>query len=294
MKLCHTNENVADFQHGRRSSSIEIIELTKGETSHFFSELNQIVFVQTGTLFLSSNKTSKKRVRDGEAVLIPEKRNCRSQCEKSATVLVMKFHHDMITFCDRLPLDSLVMKYEKTKKESVEMQLLKPNKKLINFSKFLIDSINSGLKCPYYFDIKVREFVYLIRMYYDNHIVLNFFKPIYSGDFSFINNVNKNLDKVRTLRELSDILNYSLSGFEKKFKRVFKVAPYRWIQEQRAEKVHFEISCSKKTFSEIAFELGFSSPAHFNEFCRKRFGNTPGGIRKENREQLVALIMDQN
>jgi len=163
------------------------------------------------------------------------------------------------------------------------------NQKLTKFFKLLSDNIKSGVVCPYYFDLKIQEFIYLTRIYCDNNAVFSFFKPLYSGDFAFINNVNKGLNQAKTLKDLAKILNYSLSGFEKKFKRVFKVAPYQWMQEQRAEKIYNKIVCSKTTFSEIAFENGFSSPAHLNEFCRKRFGKTPGGIRKENKDNLMAL-----
>jgi AraC-like DNA-binding protein len=58
------------------------------------------------------------------------------------------------------------------------------------------------------------------------------------------------------------------------------------MQEQKAKKIYREVTCTKRTFTEIAFEYDFSSPAHFNDFCKQYFQNTPGGLRKENKERL--------
>jgi AraC-like DNA-binding protein len=58
------------------------------------------------------------------------------------------------------------------------------------------------------------------------------------------------------------------------------------MQEQKAKKIFHEITCSRKTFTEISFENKFSSSAHFNDFCKQYFNNTPGGIRRENKNMM--------
>jgi AraC-like DNA-binding protein len=187
-----------------------------------------------------------------------------------------------------LPLELLLELHGKSKK-TADIEILVPNQRLTNFVETMQEYVKDGLKCTFFFDIKIREFLFLIRAYYDRTIVFNFFKPIYSTDFVFSNDVYKNIDSVKTVKEMADALNYSLSGFEKKFKKVFNLSPYQWMQEQKARKIYHEIHCSKKTFAEMAFEYDFSSPAHFNVFCKLFFGSTPGKLRKENMERAASL-----
>jgi AraC-like DNA-binding protein len=58
------------------------------------------------------------------------------------------------------------------------------------------------------------------------------------------------------------------------------------MQEQRAKKIYHEIICTKKTFTELAMEFEFSSPAHFNDFCKQYFGDAPGRMRRKVKENL--------
>jgi AraC-like DNA-binding protein len=81
---------------------------------------------------------------------------------------------------------------------------------------------------------------------------------------------------------LAKKVNYSISGFEKRFKRVFDMSPYQWIQAQRAQAIYHEIHCSSKTFAELGYDFGFSSPSHFSNFCKQMFKETPGRLRKKN------------
>jgi AraC-like DNA-binding protein len=157
---------------------------------------------------------------------------------------------------------------------------------MMDFVKTVINYITDELNCSYYYDLKIREFLFLMRAYYDKRQIFNFFRPIYNADFAFSSDIYKHLNDVRTVKEMAKKINYSLSGFEQKFKKVFDTSPYQCMQEQRAKKIYREITCTKRTFTEIAFEYDFSSPAHFNDFCKQYFQHTPGGLRKENKERL--------
>ena len=172
-------------------------------------------------------------------------------------------------------------------KEDMGIGALKPNQKMMDFVNTAKNYVNDELNCPYYHDLKIREFLFLMRVYYDKKQVINFFKPIYNADFAFSSDIYKHLSEVRTVKELAGKLSYSLSGFEKKFKMIFETSPYQWMQEQRAKRIYKEVTCTRKTFTAIAFEYDFSSPAHFNDFCKQYFQNTPGGLRKETKERLT-------
>ena len=285
MKSCFIDEHVNCPQYTTEDQVIEIMNIPEGETSQFFSESNQIIFITEGVINIFCKKTQNKKIKEGELVLIPLHRPCVVTALKDVKLLVLKLNFN-ITFCDRLPLDLLLEKPKKSKLDS-DIGLLKPNQKIIDYAdiikKYMLDDVNY---CGYYYDLKIREFLFLIRAYYDKKQVFNFFKPIYNGDFVFSNNVYKSMNNVKTARELARVLGYSLSGFEKKFKRVFDISPYQWMQEQKAKKIYHEIVCTGRTFTEMAFEYGFSSPAHFNDFCKTHLDSTPGALRKKSKNVL--------
>ena len=288
MKLCHVEEHTSCFQYSNCNPVMEVIELGEGKSIQIFSESIQIIFVIKGAFDIFTKKVENKKIQTEELILVPLRTPCVITAMEDGTVLVMKLHLN-ITFCDRLPLELLLELDGKNKKDTTNIGILQPNQRLTNFANMMYEYISDGLKCSFFFDIKVREFLFLIRVYYDKQVVFDFFKPIYSTDFVFSNNIYKNINNVKTAKDLAVVLNYSLSGFEKKFKKVFNISPYRWMQEQKAKKIYHEIHCSKKTFAEMAFEFDFFSPAHFNGFCKSFFGSTPGELRKKNMELTAAL-----
>ena len=288
MKLCHAEEHTSCFQYGADSPAIEIVEMKGGEERDVSSDSNEIFFVIKGMFNISSKKTQNKKIKTGESVLIPSHSPCVITAAEEVHLLVIRLDFN-ISFCNQLPLESVLEVRGKAKKET-DIGTLDPNQRLLNFANTMRAYIEDGLKCSFFFDIKIREFLFLIRACYDKQVIYNFFRPVYNTDFVFTNNIYKNLDSVKTIKELAGKLDYSLSGFEKKFKRIFHSSPYHWMQEQRAKKIYHEIHCSKKTFTEIAFEHDFSSPAHFNVFCKIFFGKTPGELRKENMKRTASLF----
>ena len=62
---------------------------------------------------------------------------------------------------------------------------------------------------------------------------MNFFSPVFSEGYDFALFVWSNYTKVKTAEELSLLSNYTFSGFEKQFRKVFGVAPYKWILQKK-------------------------------------------------------------
>jgi len=287
MKLCHSEEHSYCSQYNKKERKIEIVEIAKGDAHQVFSEQNQMVFIIQGSLNLHSKRIYDKNIKAGELILIPLHRTCVMTALKDTSVMIMKLDFN-IAFCEHLPLDLVLEKYIKDDDDDAAVGFLKPNQRIADYISTIISYVaDDNLICSYYHDLKVREVLFLVRAYHDKKQLVNFFKPIYNADSSFLSDIYKQLETARTVKQLANGLNYSLSGFEKKFKRVFDTSPYQWMQEQRARKIYKEVTCTKKTFTEIAFEYDFSSPAHFNDFCKQYFQYTPGGLRKENEKRLA-------
>ncbi|MCL2511492.1 MAG: AraC family transcriptional regulator [Bacteroidales bacterium] len=283
MKSHYEEKHIDNVQYGNQEPIIEFKKLSGGEVFEIFSGLNQVVFVNYGVLTISHKEVMSKKIKEGESVLIPMHTPCVFKTKEEAKILVMRLD-DYINLHDYFP-PNLVSGKEKSNAKDGDVGFLKPHQRVADFAKTLEDYVNDGIKSHRLYDLKIQEFLFLIQAYYDKPSVVKFMSPIYSNDFIFSNNVFRNFDKVKTVKELAMVFNYSLSGFEKKFKRVFDDSPYRWMQEQRAKKIYQEVGYGQKTFTLLADEYGFSSPAHFNDFCKQFYGETPGGLRKKMRAQ---------
>jgi AraC-like DNA-binding protein len=283
MKSHYDEKHIGTFQYGDQNPAIEFIRLPEGENVQILSELHQIIFVDSGGLTVSEEEVLDKKIKEGEFILVPRQTPCVFRVWKEANILVIKLGNH-INLYDYLPPD-LAADKKKVKVKGNDIGFLKPHQRMTEFSAMLENYINDGIKNVRFLDLKIQEFLILIQAYYDKRQLVSFYAPIHSRDFIFSNNVFVNFDKAKTVKELANTFDYSLSGFEKKFKKIFKISPYKWIQEQKAKKIYYEVSYGPKTFTRIAEEYGFSSPAHFNDFCKQYYGYTPGGLRKKMRAQ---------
>jgi len=279
----HHVEKLIDFQYSEGNPAVELINLPGGNKMQILSELNQIVFISNGVLTVSYSAISDKKVKDGESILMPMHSPYIFTALTDATVLVMKLNNN-VNFHDYFPSD-LLSKEDKIDEKNIGF--LKPCQRMIEFSNTVKNHLDDGINNVRFFDLKIEEFLFLIRLYCDKKQISNFFAAIYNSDFIFSNAILRNFDKAKTVKDLAILFDYSLSGFEKKFKRVFNQSPYQWMQMQRAKRILHEINYSPKTFTKIAAEYGFSSPAHFNDFCRLFFASTPGKLRKKIRLGLA-------
>ncbi|MDR1680588.1 MAG: AraC family transcriptional regulator [Prevotellaceae bacterium] len=208
--------------------------------------------------------------------------------EEDVSAIILRVRNK-INFCNHFPLEML---YENKKKYAVSNMphLLKINARVAAYLKLLITSLDDGLKCLYFQEIKQRELLFYMRAYYPKEELLAFFYPILNSDISFSEQVYKHIDKVKRLEELALVTNYSLSGFKKRFMKVFGMPAYQWLSQEKAKRIYHDINCTKKTFKELSIAYEFSSSAHFNSFCKKAFGVSPSKIRNQNIDRIADIL----
>ena len=97
---------------------------------------------------------------------------------------------------------------------------------------------------------------------------------------SFAAFIYQNYKQVSSVKELAAMTNYSISGFEKRFRKIFGQPASQWMARKKAERIYPEICDTSKPFKQLSHEYGFSSPAHFSRFCQNHFGKSPLFIRK--------------
>ncbi len=78
-----------------------------------------------------------------------------------------------------------------------------------------------------------------------------------------------------SLSQVSDEIGLNQYKLKRGFKELFGNTVYGYITDKRLELAQQMIMETQKTASEIAFELGYSSPQHFNNAFKKKFGHAP-------------------
>ncbi|MDR1348884.1 MAG: helix-turn-helix transcriptional regulator [Prevotellaceae bacterium] len=279
-QLHNINEHLNCYLYdNNKDPIIQFFNLGKNELFITSGTYNQIIFVLKGNITFSYGRYLNKDLNEGNFLLFPHGFKCAMKIKENSTLIIVNLLK--INFCNHFSLEMLY-KLNKDIKLDTSPYPLKTNAVIHNFLNVLVSTIEDGLKCAYLHELKQKELLYYMRAYYPKKDLFAFFAPILSEDIVFSELIYKNLDKVKTISELADIVNYSVSGFKKRFVKVFGASPYHWILKQKAKKIYYEINCSQKSFKEISMEFDFSSSAHFDKFCKKEFGMSPGTIRNNN------------
>ena len=288
MELLYKQEHLTcyNYEKGNRPT-IEKVSIKKEQLWNLFSIDNKAIFMLKGTLNFSFGDIIDECITENKMMLVPAGSQLQCQAIKDCTFIVIRLHNTK-QLCDCFSLDLLLREDNKDIRPGIHF--LDINERVELYLSFLDTCMSDGLKCTYYFELKSKELYFLLRAYYSKKDLLGFFYPLISHDISFSEYVIKNHYKAKTVQELADLMHYSLSGFQKRFKKVFGVSAYHWMKEERSKLIYHEINGTNKSFKEISDEYGFSSPSHFNDFCKSNFGSTPGIIRRKKITLQTSLL----
>lgn len=165
---------------------------------------------------------------------------------------------------------------------------LEMNERLWEYAMAVSGYLFDGMSGQRFMRMKAYEFIYLLQFYYARDQLAGFFSSLLNGDADFTRIVMDNWDKVRSKAELAAIAGLSTSRFGVRFKEVFGMSPYQWMMTRRSEQIYYRLVYGSESLKEISEEFRFGSVQHFNDFCKKRFGMTPGKIRSRKKvEQPV-------
>lgn len=82
-----------------------------------------------------------------------------------------------------------------------------------------------------------------------------------------------------SIEELSRIAGINSFKLKNGFKELFGETVYGYLNKYRLEKAKHLIILGDKNMTQIAFELGFSSPQHFSAAFKKAWGCSPKKIK---------------
>lgn len=279
MELLYAHEHVTCFNYEKGDRpTIEKIKLAKDQKWEMTLVDNKIIFMMDGSMRFSYGKYTDRIFPKGKMMILTSGSRITGIAEEECYMIIIRLHNTK-QLCDCFDLNLLLR--EKDKDFVSDLYFLDINERVETYLDFLNTCVNDGLKCTFYFELKSKELHFLLRAYYSKKDLLYFFYPLLSHDITFSDFVIKNHFKTKTVQELADLSNYSLSGFQKRFKKVFGISAYHWMKDERSKTIYHEINSTEKSFKEISDEFGFSSPSHFNDFCKSQFGATPGKIRNK-------------
>jgi AraC-like DNA-binding protein len=196
---------------------------------------------------------------------------------KTNAVLVMNYFNKPIDFCEKAALEDLSV-FLDDKSATFMLRINKPMKKFLSN---LVFYINEGVACKHFHEIKQKELFYVLRYFYTKNEVAGLFAPIISKNLDFKNIVLANYINASSVKELAHICNYSLSSFNRIFKKNFNENPYPWLQNHKIKYITGRLSDKNIPLGQIIDEFRFSSPSHFTVFCKKHLNLTPTQFRKK-------------
>jgi AraC family transcriptional activator of pyochelin receptor len=88
----------------------------------------------------------------------------------------------------------------------------------------------------------------------------------------------KHLDMPPSLSELAKAAGINEYKLKRGFKETFGNTVFGYLAETRLELAKNDLLDKKKSVTEIAFELGYSSVQHFSNAFKKKFGVSPGKV----------------
>lgn len=169
-----------------------------------------------------------------------------------------------------------------------EMQypcILKMNPRLRKYVEAMSWDLDEGLSDERFMNMKSFELIHLLQFYYSQKMLFDFLYPVVNENGAFTRLVLDNWETARNKDELAALTGLSPSRFGVKFKEVFGTSPYKWMMARRSEKILYRLVYTEDSLRRIREDMHFGSAQHFNDFCKKQFGNAPGRIRSVNRKE---------
>jgi AraC family transcriptional activator of pyochelin receptor len=92
--------------------------------------------------------------------------------------------------------------------------------------------------------------------------------------------VNARIDSPPSLSEIARSIGLNEYKLKRGFKETFQTTIFGYLTAQRLQLARRYLLDTQKTAAEIAYELGYTTPQHFNNAFKKHFGHTPQSVRK--------------
>lgn len=271
-----------NFVPEEKEPAIKIIKMDKGDCIHEQPGIGRIIILLRGKIKFSYSLHNGVFMRSHQMFFLPVNYGINFSAEEASSLVLVRLDHK-IHFCDTFVIEQLISYIHSVKptgKDLATPPYFLPVKAILKSIILQTKEVSeAGYNCRIYFKKKTEELFMMMRFYYTKEQLACFFREIISPDSHFAYKVIHNYHHFHTLSELAVFMGMNLQSLDRRFRRIFGQSGYKWMNEQRKQKIYHAITSRNESFKELSVQFGFSSPAAFNDYCKLYLGNTPGKIR---------------
>lgn len=276
MKLLYVEEHRSCFNFRKEEGSEAKLAYYKAcDTLNKDNRETELVFVLNGRMRLSYEKFRGTPISEHSILLIPAGTHYCMNFEEETRLLTFMVRTSL-RFCEGYAIEQLFAECPDMEPEFFALEF---NQRIIAFLDSFVPMLDDGIMCCRYHNIKLEELMLLMRAYYTKTELARFFSPMLSAKAEFSDFVLKNYSKAASVQELAALAHYSLSGFEKHFRKVFGVSAAQWIRQKKAGNLYHDLIHTNMPIKQLCQHYGFSSHANMCDFCNRHFNATPTQIR---------------
>lgn len=261
--------------------TLEKWALKENENLEFIANKHKILLVISGNFSCSLQGYIDEDIGKSQMIFISMGTRCYIQANNDVLILCLKLG---------LTVDLSNLFFYNNKQEAV-LSKMRKEQPILGFTP-VVEAYAESLKIflelgfndSIHIYLKMRELFHLMSVSYSLDQRSLFFHALASKDKAFSEFIYKNYRQVESIRELAALYCLSLSGFEKRFRKVFGISALNWIALRRADDIYQEIKYNHKSIKQISSDYGFSSVSHFHKFCKAKLGLSPGYMRRQAQE----------
>lgn len=129
--------------------------------------------------------------------------------------------------------------------------------------------------------LKLKELILLLLRTSESQTLSELLTELFSPQVTEFKTVIENhiFSEIST-EELAFLCSVSPSGFQRKFREIYKDTPSNYIRNRRLEKAVNLLLASDLRVTDIAYDCAFQSPASFATIFRKKYGCSPSEFRE--------------
>lgn len=128
--------------------------------------------------------------------------------------------------------------------------------------------------------LKLKELILLLAKTEKANSIMEVISSLFSPtEFSFKEVIEANLFTNRSVDELAQLANLSVSSFKREFKKLYHDSPAHYFKNRRLEKAAELLELSDLRISEVAIDCGFGDLSHFSKAFQEKYKTSPTQYR---------------
>ncbi len=263
----------------------QYIEMEVGKQIELNSKTaNYFIFVLTGGVTISFNQYIDRPISENEMFFLPKNNKFKWKAI-AKTTLILSGYNIVIFPCTSARTEILYKTKATVKFQCRGVSMKQEIKDLVYQMKHYLDA---GISCDHMYLLKHKEIYLVLKHFYTYEEITQIFYMSLGSNPLFVELVLDNYLKVKTAKELANLLGYGNKTFEKLFKENFDNTPYQWMQDRKAKQIQQRLMNPSIPLKQIMYEFKFTTSSHFNFYCKQNLGGTPMQIRNSNKKNLMS------